>query len=494
MGVVNSESLEVASAENGVMKPGTEHAEGTLREFSPNETKRLLRKIDWTLLPLLSLLYLLSFLDRSNIGNARLVGLEEDLNMTGRWDYSVAVSVFFPFYVASEIPSNLAMKRFRPSIWIPSIMLVWGTVMTLMGTVNNYPGLLTSRMALGLAEGGLFPGVTYYITLWYKRHECGTRIAIFFSAATAAGAFGGLLARGIMEMAGVGGLSGWAWIFILEGILTVLVAVFAFFALHDYPDTAKFLTPDERQEVVRRLREDSSVLSNDLRGKFVKDALKDWKIWVQMVITIGVFLPVYSVSIFLPSIIRSMGHTAELAQLMSVPPYVTACLATVLGGFAADKQRKRGVYVISFCCVALVGFVILISVENNSAKYFACFLVLLGIFAYVPQGTSWNGNNIGGSTKRGVGLAMQIGFGNLGGAVAGFIYRQEDAPHYRAGHGTLIATLCMSCGLAIFMTWYLRKENARRDREYKAPSEYTLAEMELEADKGDDATFFRYTI
>ncbi|KAF7556016.1 hypothetical protein G7Z17_g1756 [Cylindrodendrum hubeiense] len=491
---VDSQRLEVKSAEDVGMKPDTEHAEGALREFSTNETKRLLRKIDWALLPLLSLLYLLSFLDRANIGNARLAGLEEDLKMTGKWDYSVAVSVFFPFYIATEIPSNLAMKRFRPSIWIPSIMLAWGIVMTLMGIVKSYPGLLVSRMALGLAEGGLFPGVTFYITLWYKRHECGSRIAIFFSAATAAGAFGGLLARGIMEMAGVGGLNGWAWIFILEGIFTVLVALFAFRALHDYPDTAKFLTPDERQEVVRRLREDSSVLSNDLRTKFVKDALKDWKIWVQMLITIGIFLPVYSVSIFLPTIILGMGHTSERAQLMSVPPYVTACIATVVGGFAADRRRQRGVYVIFFSVVAIVGFVILITVENNSAKYFACFLVLSGIFAYVPQGTSWNGNNIGGSAKRGVGLAMQIGFGNLAGSIAGFIYRKEDAPNYRVGHGTLIATLCTSCGLAMFMTWYLRQENARRDRLYKAPSDYTLAEMEMESDKGDDATFFRYTI
>ncbi|KAH7109162.1 major facilitator superfamily domain-containing protein [Dactylonectria estremocensis] len=497
MGAVNKDNLqgrEVALVTKGVMQPDTEHAESAEREFSPAETKRLLRKIDWALLPLLSLLYLLSFLDRANIGNARLAGLEEDLNMPGKWDYSVAVSVFFPFYVASEIPSNLAMKHFRPSFWIPSIMLAWGIVMTLMGIVHNYPGLLATRMALGLAEGGLFPGVTYYITLWYKRHECGLRIAIFFSAATAAGAFGGLLARGIMEMSGVGGLAGWAWIFILEGILTVLVALFAFYALHDYPDTAQFLNPDERQEVVRRLREDNSVLSNEFRSKFVKDALKDWKIWVHMFITIGIFLPVYSVSIFLPTIIRSMGHAGELAQLMSAPPYVTACFATVIGGFAADKQRQRGVYVISFCLVAIIGLVILITVENNSVKYFACFLVLSGIFAYVPQGTSWNGNNIGGSVKRGVGLAMQIGFGNLGGAIAGFIYRQEDAPHYRSGHGTLIATLCMSCSLAIFMRWYLHKENAKRDRMYKALSEYTLAELEQEADRGDDATFFRYTI
>lgn len=134
--------------------------------------------------------------------------------------------------------------------------------------------------------------------------------------------------------------------------LSFTTALFAFYALHDYPDTAQFLSVDERREVLRRLEEDHSVLSNELRSKFVKDALTDWKIWVHMLITIGIFLPVYSVSIFLPTIIRSMGHAAEVAQLMSVPPYVTACLATVIGGFAADKQRQRGVYVIGFCLMS----------------------------------------------------------------------------------------------------------------------------------------------
>lgn len=116
-------------------------------------------------------------------------------------------------------------------------MLAWGIIMTLMGVVTTYGGLLAARMALGIAEGGLFPGVTFYITMWYQRHECGLRMAIFFSAATLAGAFGGLLARGISEMDGVGGRPGWAWIFILEGLVTVIVAVIAYWAINDYPET-----------------------------------------------------------------------------------------------------------------------------------------------------------------------------------------------------------------------------------------------------------------
>lgn len=178
----------------------------------------------------------LSFLDRTNIGNARLGTLEKDLHMEGL-DYNIALAVFFPFYVAAEIPSNMMMKRFRPSVWLTIIMVAWAVVMIGMGFVTNFAGLLATRALLGIAEGGLFPGVTYYITMWYCRHECGLRMAIFFSAATAAGAFGGLLARGITEMKGVAGRPGWSWIFILEGILTLVVAMTAYWAINDYPST-----------------------------------------------------------------------------------------------------------------------------------------------------------------------------------------------------------------------------------------------------------------
>lgn len=178
--------------------------------------------------------------------------------------------------------------------------------MTAMGFVKSYGGLLAVRMALGLAEGGLFPGVTWYITLWYRRHECGLRMAIFFSAATLAGAFGGLLARGISEMKGKGGRPGWAWIFILEGLVTIVVALMAKFVIHDNPETwvvefyfhkcfysdvltlsAKFLTEDERREVRARLKKDRSALADEYHIKYLFAALRDWKIYVHMLITIG---------------------------------------------------------------------------------------------------------------------------------------------------------------------------------------------------------------
>lgn len=187
--------------------------------------------------------------------------------------------------------------------------------------------------------------------MWYRRHECGFRMAIFFSAATAAGAFGGLLARGIMEMNGVGGLSGWNWIFILEGIVTIIVAIIAYRLMHDYPNTARFLSETEKNEVLRRLKQDRAVLSDEFKKVFMIDALKDWKIWVHMFITIGIYTPLYSISIFLPTIVKGMGFSNEISQLMTVPPYVIACIFTLGGGYYADKHGKRGIYMIGFCLV-----------------------------------------------------------------------------------------------------------------------------------------------
>ncbi|PBP17630.1 hypothetical protein BUE80_DR011580 [Diplocarpon rosae] len=353
---------------------------GEVSTFDAVQTKKLLRKLDWHLVPFLSLLYLLSFLDRTNIGNAKLFGLEASLGLEG--------------------------LQYNTALWL----------------VTNFRGLVIARVFLGATESGLFPGVNYYITLWYPRKECAFRAAVFFSAATVAGAFGGLLARAINEMSGVGGRPGWAWIFILEGILTVLIAMVAFFVMADNPETATFLTPEETKEVHLRLKQDNDSLAHHFDTKFMMDALTDWKIWMQSVAYIGVLVPLYSFSLFLPSIIRAMGYSDAMSQLLTVPPYVLGCIVTVLGGFYSDKLNKRGVLLVGFTFHAMVGYVLLLSTETPAVQYIGTFMAACGVYPSVPIMVMWNGNNIGGSTKRGVGIAMQIGFGNCGGIISSFMH------------------------------------------------------------------------
>ncbi|CZT05389.1 related to allantoate permease [Rhynchosporium agropyri] len=475
---------------------GDEKADVTFVEDIPTydtlQTKRLLRKIDWHLIPFLSLLYLLSFLDRTNIGNAKLFGLEKAIGLEGM-EYNTALSVFFVTYVLFEVPSNMVLKRWRASMWFPIMMLAWGITMTLTGLVKDFKGLVIARVFLGVAEAGLFPGVNYYITLWYCRRECAFRAAIFFSAATVAGAFGGLLARGINEMDGLGGKDGWAWIFILEGLLTVIVAIIAFWAMADSPATASFLNAEEAKEVSLRLSHDNDDLASHYDAKFMKAAFVDWKIWVQSVAYIGILVPLYSFSLFLPSIIRAMGYSDAMSQLLTVPPYVVGCIFTVLGGFYSDRMNKRAVFLGGYCISAIIGYVFLLSTDTPAVQYIGTFLAACGVYPMIPIMVMWNGNNIGGSTKRGAGIAIQIAFGNCGGVISSFIYRNGDRPRYFLGHGVCLGFLCMSFVLIVFQWFALGRINKRRDEEHPHPNDYSTEMKRLEMDSGDEASFFRYT-
>ncbi|CZT49487.1 related to allantoate permease [Rhynchosporium secalis] len=484
-------NIEVSS------KPPTPLDDG--HHFDAQRTKKLLRKLDWHLVPFLSLLYLLSFLDRTNIGNAKLFKLLPSLGISPHsLQYNNALAIFFPFYVAAEIPSNMMMKRLRPSVWLTFIMVAWAICTIGMGFVKNYHGLMAARVFLGIAEGGLFPGVTYYITMWYARHECGLRMALFFSAATAAGAFGGLLAFGINKMDGVGGRPSWSWIFILEGIATLVVAFVAYWAINDYPRTATFLTPEERTEVERRLKADRSSLADEFDLKYAFNALKDWKIYVHMFITIGIYTPLYSISLFLPTIVKNMGYSNEKSQLMTIPPYVCACVFTICTGFFADRAKQRGVFMLAHEASAILGFAMLASSGKPAIQYTGTFFAACGIYPLVPMGVAWNGNNIGGSLKRGVGIAMHVGFGNLGGAISAYCFLPKYSPRFIPGHVTLASTVAMSFVLTAFMTVYLRRENARRNQwaieNNRQPEDYTEEEKTAEREMGDNATFYRYTV
>jgi len=209
--------------------------------------------------------------------------------------------------------------------------------------VKNYGGLVTVRVLLGLAEAGLYPGIAFYLTCWYPKYELGSRIAMFFTSATVAGAFSGLLAAAIHNMDGIGGKPGWAWIFILEGLFTILCAIASFWILEDFPDNAKFLSETERVWVIRRLQADMkySASGEKFSIKYVWQSLSDWKTWVAMGMSMGYDGPLFAFSLFTPTIINQLGFKATAANLLSVPVYAWGCLVTVIVGFLGDRIGKR---------------------------------------------------------------------------------------------------------------------------------------------------------
>ncbi|KAI0389354.1 MFS general substrate transporter [Xylariaceae sp. FL0594] len=458
-------------------------------EKDKNE-RRLLWRLDLILIPWLCLLYLLAFLDRTNIGNAKVAGLIDDLHLsTGQ--YNLTLTIFFISYSVFEPLTNVLLKRLKPSIFIPIIMVFWGASMTGMGFCYNYSGLLAARWFLGLAEAGLFPGVNYYLSCWYKRSEFGTRAAIFFSAAALAGSFGGLLAAAIEKLDGKGGLAGWRWIFILEGLLTVVVAVASFWMVHDFPDDAKFLSDDDRARVIRRLKFDqqSAAEHAEWDTRYLIAGLKDWKMWLGMVIYMGCDMPLYAFSLFLPTIIQESGWGTSVirTQLLSVPPYAAAALLTVIIGFVADRTRQRGLCNIIVSAIGIVGFILLIASTNPAVKYAAVFLGALGIYPCISNTITWMANNTEGVYKKGVVLGFVIGWGNLNGIVSSNIY--FDKPRYLQGHGVILAYMILFLfGGSILMTTLLRIENKKRregKRDYRAEGK-SDAELDLMGDQRPD--------
>ncbi|KAF7719074.1 MFS-type transporter [Penicillium ucsense] len=477
--------------------------------------RKLLWKLDLRLVPWLSLLYLISFLDRTNIGNAKIDGLAKDLGLAPD-QYNATLTIFFVSYSVFEPLTNILLKRLRPSIFIPSIMLACGICMTCMGLVKNYSGLMAVRWFLGLSEAGLFPGVGYFLSCWYRRSEFGVRMAIFFSAAALAGSFGGLLAAAIAKMDGIGGKPGWAWIFILEGLLTIVVGVVSFWMVYDFPDEATFLSPDDRARVLRRLAADqqSSAEHEEFKMAYFWASVKDWKTWLGAIIYMGADGSLYAFSLFVPTIINELvsvlpspgparmshmltivqGYSSIRAQLLSVPPYAAAAIVTILTGFAADRTRQRGLCNIATSLLGILGFCMLLGCESAGARYTGVFFGAMGIYPAISNTISWASNNIEGVYKRGVSLGFIIGWGNLNGIVSSNIYREKDKPRFYPGHGVVLGYLVLFLfGGSVLQYWLLRRENAKRRRGDRDSWIEGLdpSQVELLGDKRPD---FMYTL
>lgn len=388
-------------------------------------------------------------------------------------------------------------------------MLGWGIVMTLHGVMHDYSGLLALRFFLGLFEAGLYPGIVFYITCWYKRSELGSRVAVFFSSATVAGAFSGLLAAAIENMHGVGGKPGWAWIFILEGLFTVLCAIVSFWIIQDFPDTAKFLSEPERVWVIRRLQEDQqfSAGGEKFKLKYVWESLRDIKTWIAMGMYCGFDGPLFAFSLFTPTIINQLGYKATTANLLSVPVYAWGCIVTVVVGFWGDRIGHRGIINLVLFATGLASYIILIASRNPSLSYFAVYLGASAIYPTIPNSVAWVSSNTEGSYKRSVTLAMAIGFGNLNGAVSSNVYRAVDKPWYRLGHGIILAYLAIGWLCSLIFLIYLRYQNAQKaagardeviigiDNKSADPRNGTFASVEeARREKGDLWSGFRYTL
>lgn len=490
------------------VEPGSSNL-SNIYEVSETEEAHIRHKIDRHLVPLFTLLYLLSFLDRGNIGNAKIEGLAEDLDLHGN-EYNLCLTIFFVFYALMEVPSNTVLHHVLPRLFIPATMALWAIVMTLMGTVRNYHQLLATRALLGLFEAPLYPGISYILSMYYKKNEVLVRQAVFFSAASMAGAFSGLLAAAISHMDGVGNYEGWRWIFILEGLLTLVVAVLAFFWFPQYPGECYFLSERERHFAVdrvkhcgnddgwSRLRKQAPAVGEDheRKRKYFGAVFADWQSWCMLMVYFGACVPLYAISLFAPTIIRTLGYTSTRAQLMSVPIYAAAAVASVGQAFWSNRTGYRSPYlVVNFCCMA-VGFTMALTLDpatRPGAVYGGLYIAALGIYPALPMTVIWFSNNLSGSYKRAVGIGFQIGVGNFLGAFSSNFYRAQDSPRYQVGHALVLGFVVVGLGFILVLVAGYSVCNRKRSRELSAGAYNDWPEADLR-EMGDKSPWFIYRV
>lgn len=473
------------------------------------DDRKLTRKIDFRIIPMLALLYLLSFLDRGNIGNARIEGLADDLNLQGN-EYNLCLTVYFLTYAFCEVPTNILFKYFnRPSIFLPTIMVLWGVNTMCLGFVQDYHGLLVARLTLGIAEAGLYPGVVFYLTKWYTTSDIQLRQTFFFALLSMAGLFSGLLAYAISKMDGAGGYEGWRWIFILEGIATVVIAALAYFILYDYPDTLSFLTPLEREYLLNKLKYDTNSKSDDQTAKklmkseesqhrsmYIKQLFKDWQIYLQLLCYYGVCVPLYAISLFLPTIINNLGYTSTDAQLLTIPVYITACIASITVAYFSDRTGLRSPFILGGYCLMLIGFIMAVSanpVTKPGVVYAGVYIVALGIYPTFPGVVTWCSNNLSGDYKRAVGSLFQIGLGNLSGLYSSNFYRSTDGPRFIMGHCLCIGFVAMGIISLFCLVYGYDRSNKQKQRNLQNGVYNSLSDLEL-IEMGDKSPYFKYRL
>ncbi|WOO84172.1 MFS transporter prlL [Vanrija pseudolonga] len=394
----------------------------------------------------------LNYLDRTNIGNAYPGGMGTDLNLTSS-DYSLVLSIFFVGYLLWEVPSNMMLAHSTPRVFLPTIMFIWGAMSIGAKGIHNLGGMVAFRFVLGLVEAGFFPGVMLLMSCWYKPAELSKRVAIFYTAALMAGAFGGILAGLIIEgLEGKAGTRGWKWLFIIEGLITVFFASIAFFVLPNYPATTKWLTEEERELAINRLRVGAGADAPEehvSHFQAFKDACKDPKTWV-FVVVYNLINGAGTISYFFPTLMKTLGYTGRKIQFMTVPIYAVSLVISVTGGIIADKTRQKAFVVLGAALLSTVSFIIITAVKNSKVRYaFLCFGGA-GIWTAVPVFLSWMVTMFDGREKRAVSIALVNGFGNLASVYGSFLWDKKYAPGYLPGFATTTAL----CGcIAIVVTF-----------------------------------------
>ncbi|KAJ6161430.1 hypothetical protein N7470_004826 [Penicillium chermesinum] len=404
---------DAVDAQSIVSIKACDDVQAVANTFQSDAEKRLVRKVDLTLMPTIWVLYLFSYADRTNIGNAKVAGMTADLGMS-----------------------------------------------------SGHPGALYAvRFMLGVLEAGFAPGVMLILSSWYKPHEQAKRFSIFYSAAVISGAFGGIVAGGISgSLDGAHGIAGWRWLFIVEGGATIACALIAVFILPDYPATTKRFTPEERTLAVERLEMNNVVISTEERTPLssleaLRGSLTNWRTWI-MTAGYTAIGGSATMSYFYPTLVAEMGYSSTMAEYMVVPIYAVAFFAVLTTGYLNDKiPNYRGLIIAGWLTISMICSIIICTVYNLKARYVFLVFMASGLLSSNASSLAYSSSTFASMPQetRAVSLAFVNGISGISQIYGAYLFPDTDAPKYLMGFAVISALSAASVGIYTLAHILIRK-------------------------------------
>ncbi|KAA1470856.1 MFS general substrate transporter [Dentipellis sp. KUC8613] len=432
----------------------------------PEAERKLIRRLDIRIIPASMYIYVLCFLDRSNVGNAKILNadtgdsLAQSLHISNN-EYNTALMVFFIAYAIFQVPSNYMLKKLYPSRWMAFLMTGWGGTTMILAAVKDLPSLTGVRFLLGAFEAGLFAGIVYFLTFWYKPRERSLRIALISACATLGGGFGGSIAFGVGRLNRAMGLEGWRWLVLIEGAPTCASAILVYFLFPDYPETVSWLSPTERELAINRIKGVASLGHSKIYWAQTKATLLDWRLWFHYLIFVAVSVPFSSISLFAPTIVAGLGFEGLDAQLFTVPPYAIGFVVTVVVAWICDRYEKWSWGAVASFIIASVSFFIQGAIAATAFKTRYGMLCIGSSFSYasIPPLLTWLTANLRSTSAITLAVALNVTLGTIGQIIGVYIYKGDEAPGYPTGHFTNAGALLVCTAVTLFLKVVYTRRN-----------------------------------
>jgi len=414
-------------------------------QLTPERQRQIILKVSWRLMPLIVICYLINYIDRTNVSFAALT-MNKDLGLSA-YLYGLGAGIFFFGYAAFEVPSNIVLQRVGARLWIARIMITWGIISGLMAVATGPVSFLVLRFLLGVAEAGFFPGMIYYLTLWFPAAVRARSISILYIAIPASNMIASILSGAILGLDGTLGLKGWQWVFIIEAIPAVLLAFIVLRLLTDRPAVADWLSREEKDWLEGELQAERSRVESTGRLTMLQ-ALFDWRVLVLSAIYLTCVTASYGVVFFLPQIVKGLGLSNLMTGFVTAIPYAVGTIGLVLWGYSSDRFKERRWHLIISTALAALGLFLAGMAGQSFWAVAAMCLFMFGVYGSRP--TFWPLPSVfltGGAAA--VGMALINSIGNLGGyfgpQIVGYIKDStksfDMALYFLAGSALLSAVI-----------------------------------------------------